>query len=155
MQPDIVALGKGLGNGYPVSVVAMTPAVARGLATCGFHHAQSHQNDPLACAVAREVLAVIQEENFIQRACRVGGILLRGLTECWTRHASVREVRGRGLMIGMEFHEDPHAAFHALVDRGYLCGYKPAARLLRFYPPLTIPEEDCSGLVAAIDEVLS
>jgi acetylornithine aminotransferase len=63
IQPDIVALGKGLGNGYPVSAVAIRRDIADELERSGFHYAQSHQNDPLGCAVATEVIATLAEEN--------------------------------------------------------------------------------------------
>ena len=79
LQPDIVALGKGVGNGYPVSVVVMNPMVAERLETIGFHYAQSHQNDPLPCAVAREVIRIIRDERLVDRSKRLGSYCLEQL----------------------------------------------------------------------------
>ncbi len=159
LRPDVVALGKGLGNGYPVSAVAMAPGIAERLLSSGFHYAQSHQNDPLACAVAREVVAVMAEGGLVARSARVGTDFLRQLEGLGARHASVKDVRGRGLMIAVEFEpaeERPSLAsvYRELVDRGFLAGYKPAANLLRFYPPLTIAEADVARLVESLDEIL-
>jgi len=68
IEPDIVAYGKGLGNGYPVSAVAMRHDIAEKLEKSGFHYVQSNKNDPLACAVAKEVINVIRDEEVIQRS---------------------------------------------------------------------------------------
>jgi acetylornithine aminotransferase len=160
LQPDVVALGKGLGNGYPVSAVAMSSDVAASLAKSDFHYAQSHQNDPLACAVAREVLAVLREQGLVKRSARVGARFLRDLEQIGTRHASVKDVRGRGLMIVLEFEGDDESfslnrVYRELLARGFMAGFKPAARILRFYPPLTISEQDIAGLVENLDQVLS
>ena len=72
IQPDIVALGKGLGNGYPVSAVAMSKEVAEKLETSGLRYAQSHQNDPLGCAVAGEVIRIMLKEDWVERGSGAG-----------------------------------------------------------------------------------
>jgi acetylornithine/N-succinyldiaminopimelate aminotransferase len=160
LQPDVVALGKGLGNGYPVSAVAMTRDVAARLADSGFHYAQSHQNDPLGCAVAREVVAVIREQGLVERSERVGAHFLQELGHLAERHGAVEEVRGRGLMIAMELEGGDGgpsvlSVYRELLERGFIVGCKPGANLLRFYPPLIIGEEDIGGLVESLDSVLS
>jgi len=160
LGPDIVALGKGLGNGYPVSAVAMTAAVFDRLVDAGFRYAQSHQNDPLGCAVANKVIEVIREEGLVQRSAEVGILFLDELKRLAGRHDAVKDVRGRGLMIAMEFVADDGrfslaSVFNDLLETGFLVGYKPAARLLRFYPPLTIGEQEITGLVERLDHNLS
>lgn len=157
LGPDVVALGKGLGNGYPVSAVAMTRDVAQRLEESGFHYAQSHQNDPMGCAVAREVVGVIWEQGLIERSERVGASFLQKLRCVAARYDGVREVRGRGLMVAMELEGDLAAisVYHELLERGFIVGCKPAANLLRFYPPLTIGEEDVGELVTALEEELT
>ncbi len=161
LQPDIVALGKGLGNGYPVSAVAMTRAVAERLADGAFHYAQSHQNDPLGCAIAREVIAVIREEGLVARSGQVGAHFLRELECVGQRHGVVKQVRGRGLMMAMEFEGQGHdgrfslgSVYRQLMERGFLVGYKPVANLLRFYPPLIIGEGDIAPFLEDLDRVL-
>ena len=67
IKPDIVSMGKGLGNGYPVSAIAMTPDIIAKLSEMGFYYFQSHQNDPLGCAAAKAVIATLQKENSIEK----------------------------------------------------------------------------------------
>lgn len=158
LAPDLVALGKGLGNGYPVSAVAMRGQVARALEEQGFHYAQSHQNDPMGCVIACEVLAILRDERLIERSARVGASFLLELEALASRHSAVRQVRGRGLMLAMELHPDCRPALRdihrALLDRGLLVGCKPQANLLRFYPPLVIGESEIEQLVSGLDEIL-
>ena len=159
VQPDIVALGKGLGNGYPVSAVAMRRDLAERLENSGFRYAQSHQNDPLGCAVAREVISIMREEHWIERGNAVGARFLEGLKRLVDKHAIVKEARGRGMLLALEF--QPHTSFNAasayraLVEQGFLVGYYyPAGNILRFDPSLTIEEEDITRLLECLDAIL-
>jgi acetylornithine aminotransferase len=158
LRPDLVALGKGLGNGYPVSAVAMRHTIGEALEAGGFHYAQSHQNDPMGCAVAKEVLAILRDERLVERSAAVGGWFLRELKALAARHDLVRQVRGRGLMLALEIYPDSRPALRdihrELLDRGFLVGCKPQASLLRFYPPLVIGEDEIRDLLAALDLVL-
>jgi len=159
LQPDIIGLGKGLGNGYPVSAVAMTPDSADRLEESAFRYAQSHQNDPLGCAVAKEVIAVIREDGLVARSDEVGTHFLCELGHLAKCHDIVKEVRGRGLMIAMEFKDHDgrfslDSVFRELLERGFLVGYKPTARLLRFYPPLTIREEHIAKFLESLSHIL-
>ncbi len=159
LQPDIVALGKGLGNGYPVSAVVMTHDVADRLETSAFRYAQSHQNDSLGSVIAKEVVTVIREEGLVERSQRVGAHFLHELRLLGERHDVVKEVRGRGLMIAVEFQgDDGHfsltSVHRQLAERGFLVGFKPVANLLRFYPALTIGEEDIAQLLENMNHIL-
>jgi len=159
IQPDIVAIGKGLGNGYPVSAVAMKREVAEKLEESGFHYAQSHQNDPLGCAVAKEVITVLREENRIERGNQVGTYFLEGLKRLGEKHAIVKDARGRGALLALEFH--PHTSFSAttaycaLLEKGFLVGYYPAGNILRFDPSLTIEKGDVTRLLECLEDILS
>ena len=159
LRPDIVAIGKGLGNGHPVSAVAMRSSVIDALRGTDFHYAQSHQNDPLACAVAEEVLRVMREEGLVERSADVGTFFRRGLEELAGDHDIIREVRGRGLMLAIEFQPDREGfalrdVFHGLLNHGFLVGYKPEGSLFRFLPPLTIPKADITRLLETLDHTL-
>jgi acetylornithine aminotransferase len=156
LKPDIVAVGKGLGNGYPVSAVLMTDKVAGRLEDSAFHYAQSHQNDPLGCAVAKEVISVIRDEGLVERSARLGGRFLEDLRRLGERHAVVEDVRGRGLMIAVELADEAagQSVYERLMEAGFLAGWKPAAKVLRFYPPLTVAEEELARLVEALDAAL-
>jgi len=159
LRPDVIAMGKGLGNGYPVSAVVMTRGIADRLENSGFRYAQSHQDDPLGCAIAREVITVIREEGLVERSDRVGTRFLRELEHLGERHDIVKEARGRGLMIALEFEDSDErfsvtSVYRELLKRGFIVGYNPAANLLRFYPALTIGEEDIAQLLENLDHIL-
>lgn len=159
LQPDIVACGKGLGNGYPVSAVAMRAGYGHTLLQSGFHYAQSHQNDPLGCAVAHAVLTCMEKENLIEKAAPVGIWLKQQLLGLAARHSCIKEVRGTGLMLAVELHSAP-AAHLAVIHRrlfeaGFLAGFKPAANLLRFYPPLMIGRAEIDAMILALDQILT
>jgi acetylornithine aminotransferase len=159
LQPDVVAIGKGLGNGYPVSAVAMTDGVADKIENSDFRYAQSHQNDPLGCAVAREVITIFQEDGLVERSNRVGTYFLHELRKLGERHRLIKEVRGRGLMIVLELEANDErfsvaSLYRDLLARRFLIGYTPAANLLRFYPALTIDEEDIAQLVENLNHIL-
>ncbi|MGD9002315.1 MAG: aspartate aminotransferase family protein [Anaerolineae bacterium] len=159
VQPDIVALGKGLGNGYPVSAVALTGDVSRQLEDSSFHYAQSHQNDPLGCAVAREVITILREDGLVERSAEVGAYFLHELQRLGERHQVVKNVRGRGLMIALELRDADGAslailAHRRLLERGFLVGCKPAFNILRFFPPLKIGREDVAQLLKELDRFL-
>jgi acetylornithine/N-succinyldiaminopimelate aminotransferase len=162
LQPDIVALGKGLGNGYPVSATAFRREVAERLLGGGFLHAQSHQNNPLGCAVAREVIAILREEGWIERGAAVGRSFLAGLDRLRQRSPRIKDVRGRGLLLALELHPDEHfsgsTVSAALRGRGFIAGCYPAGHPagtgLRFDPPLTVGEDDLTRLLETLGEIL-
>jgi len=160
MRPDIVSFGKGIGNGYPVSVIALTKSIADKAEKSGFRYAQSHQDDPLGCAVVNEVIDVIKNNGYIERSAQMGLILENELKSLLEKHKCIKEVRGIGLMYVMEFWRNdnlPLEKIHQeLFDMGYIVGVivTPAINLLRFYPPLTIEEAHIRGITEAIDSVL-
>lgn len=157
IQPDIVSLGKGLGNGYPVSAVAMRRDVAESLESSGFHYAQSHQNDPMGCSIAKEVIAIFREENWVERGNAKGEWFLDGLKQLEKKYAVVKEARGRGMELALEFQQrfSATSAYHALLEKGFLVGYYPAGNILRFDPALTIAEEDITHLLKCLDGMLA
>ena len=147
-----------LGNGYPVSAVVMQKDIAEKLEHGGFHYAQSHQNDPLGCAVAKEVIAVLHEGNWIDRGDAVGVFFMEELKRLVEKYAVLSEAREMGLLLGLEFR--PHKrnsaerVYHALLEKGFLVGYYPAGNVLRFDPPLTVEKDDVTYLVDCIDAIL-
>ena len=159
LRPDIVALGKGLGNGYPVSAVAMRREVAEKLEASGLRYAQSHQNDPLGCAVAKEVIAILQEENLIERGAELGAYFLTGLQRLVEKHAIVKDARGRGMLLGLELYAQEGLSvemlYHALLERGFLVGYYPAGNVLRLDPALTIEPELIDQFLDCLDAILA
>ncbi len=159
MRPDITAFGKGLGNGYPVSAVAMRKEITTELENNKFHYVQSHQNDPLGCAVAGEVIRIIREEALVNRSYKLGGRLFSRLNELKDRFSFIKEVRGRGLMVSLEFSRaDDNLNVETISDemlkRGFIIGFNPTANLIRFLPPLTIEEGEIEAMVENLNMVL-
>jgi acetylornithine/N-succinyldiaminopimelate aminotransferase len=158
LEPDLIALGKGLGNGYPVSAIAIRMETALRLERGGFHYVQSHQNDPLGCAIAREVIAVMRTEDWVERGNAAGAFFLDGLTRLQEKYPLAKEARGRGALVGLELHPDermPAARlYRRLFEQGYLATYYAAGNILRFDPALTVPREEIQGCLDALDGIL-
>lgn len=158
LQPDVISMGKSLGSGYPVSAVAMKADMAERLENDGFRYAQSHQNDALGCAVASEVIKVIKEDNLIRRSAEVGAGFKERLEQLGKRHDCIKEVRGRGLMLAVEFKQDEHfslpSVHRKLFEGGFLTGYNLSGNLLRFYPALIIKELSIEQMVEKLDDIL-
>jgi len=158
LKPDIVSLGKGIGNGYPVSVISLSAEIANQIESTDFTYAQSHQDDPLACAVVNEVLTVIESNQYIERAAKMGLVLEQELETLAKKHNSIKEVRGIGLMYVIEFSSNSglnlEKIHQILFDEGYIVGVKVPANVLRFYPPLTIKSEQINSMVRTLDETL-
>jgi acetylornithine/N-succinyldiaminopimelate aminotransferase len=160
LEPDVVAMGKGIGNGYPVSVTAMGPSVMARLGDSEVQYAQSHQNDPLGAAVVLEVIEAIREEGLIERGREIGALLLRGLERIKERTGMIREIRARGLMAALELVDDSDASLtvrthRGLVKRGFIVGRRPRTSVLRIDPSLTIDREDVERFLDALEDELA
>lgn len=149
VKPDLIAVGKSLGGGlYPVSAAVGTAAVMS-LFTPG-EHGSTFGGNPLACAVGREALRVLEEEHLGERAARLGDWLLERLAAIAC--PQVKEVRGKGLLVGVELHPDAGGArryCEALMREGLLCK-ETHEHVIRFAPALVIDE---GTLRAAMDRV--
>ena len=153
VQPDIAALGKGVGNGYPVSVASMNADVAARLGNAPIPYGQSHLNDPLGAAVVRAVVREIRERHLIERAGYLSEILLPGLRAIAEAGSRDIVVRGRGLMAVMDLAMDPAdavALHRELVRSGFLCGLRPGTCVLRLDPAMTIDEPDLRAFLHAL-----
>ncbi len=160
ISPDIAALGKGIGNGYPVSVSAFAPGVLGRLAGKPVKYAQSHQNDSLGAAVALEVLRIIKEGGLIERGRKIAALLLAGLEEIRVRTGKIEKIRARGLMVALELKDDAQASFTSriqreLVNSGYILAQRPGLNVLRLDPALTIENEDILGFLETFEKVLT
>ncbi len=153
VEPDIVVLGKALSGGfYPVSAVVSTQKIM-GLFTPG-EHGSTFAGNPLACAVAREALKIIQEEKLCENAQKMGAYLLEKLRTIQSRH--IKEVRGRGLLIGLELYPEAGGArrfCEALAKEGLLCK-ETHEHVIRFAPPLVITKKDIDWAFVRIKKVL-
>lgn len=154
VRPDVVILGKALGGGvYPVSAVLADQAVL-GLLKPG-EHGSTFGGNPLAAAVARAALRVIRDEGLAENAQVVGEYFQERLAEIPSPH--VREVRGKGLLIGVELHPEAGGArrfCEALLRKGILCK-ETHQHVLRFAPPLIIDRDTIDGALPALHDVLT
>lgn len=160
LSPDIVAMGKGIGNGYPISVTAIAPHVADRLQDRPVPYAQSHMNDPLGAAIAHTVLAVIQREGLIERSRDVAAMLMAGLEGIRKRTGVITALRARGLMVAVELRDDDRATLttrthRALAERGYILAQRPGLNVLRLDPGLTIERRDIEGFLETFEAVLT
>lgn len=159
LAPDVITIGKGLGNGYPVSAVAMKNNIADHLEKSNFHYIQSHQNDPLGCSIALEVIRVIKQEALIERSASLGEYFIAQLHQIKEQHKIIKEIRGRGLMIGIEFtgnHDkfSTKSVYQRMLDRRFLVGYSQNLRMIAFHPALTIEKQIIEDFVEQLDNVL-
>ena len=138
VQPDVFILGKALSGGvYPVSAVVSSREIL-GVFRPG-SHGSTYGGNPLACAVARAALRVIVEERLADRSAELGAWLLYELRKI--RHPHIKEIRGRGLLIGIELLVPARSYCEKLKDLGLLCK-ETHDFVIRLAPPLIISEED-------------
>jgi ornithine--oxo-acid transaminase len=154
VRPDITIIGKALSGGfYPVSAVLADESLL-GLYQPG-EHGSTFGGNPLAAAVSRAALAVIREENLVENAAVIGEYFSEQLAEIPSKH--VKEVRGRGLLIGVELKPEAQGArrfCEALKERGILAK-ETHQHVIRFAPPLIIQRETIDEALPAIRDVLT
>jgi 4-aminobutyrate aminotransferase-like enzyme len=154
--PDILVLGKALGAGLPVAAVVTTAEVET---RCGgtLSHMQSHQNDPFSGRIAATAISILEEEGLIERAAQLGDYLLAGLKELQRRHAHIVDVRGRGLMVGIELDpaSDGAAIARQLLQAGFIVNYQPQNAAFRLFPPYIITTQEIDAFLDAFDGILS
>jgi 4-aminobutyrate aminotransferase-like enzyme len=165
VTPDIVTMGKPMGNGHPVAGIVARPELveAFGARTRYFN---TFGGNPVSCAAGMAVLDVIEDEHLVENARAVGAHLLEGLRALAARHETIGDVRGAGLFAGVELVADretrePAAAeaarvVNALRDRRILISATgPGANVLKIRPPLVFSRENAAALLAGLDEVLA
>ncbi|NTW23832.1 MAG: aminotransferase class III-fold pyridoxal phosphate-dependent enzyme, partial [Lentimicrobium sp.] len=155
IHPDIVAMGKGLGNGYPVSATAVSKDIADKLLLSDFHYSQSHQNDPLGAVVAGEVIDIIREGELIRESEEKGQYLFENFMNMKREFPLIQEVRGRGMMLAIGFREHTTRIYEELLERGFIVARRPNAEVLRLDPAFTIEKETLDLFLSAFREILS
>jgi 4-aminobutyrate aminotransferase-like enzyme len=162
--PDIVVMGKSLGNGHPLAAVVTTRAIAEAFDN-GMEYFSTFGGNTVSCAVGSAVLDAVRRDGLPGHAEAVGAGLLAGLRELMARHALIGDVRGSGLFLGVELVTDratlaPAAAEAAYVanrmrDAGILLGTDgPLHNVVKIRPPMPFDDGDAGRLVEALDGVL-
>ncbi|MFN3682265.1 MAG: aspartate aminotransferase family protein, partial [Nitrospira sp.] len=152
VEPDIMTLAKGLGGGVPIGACLATEPVAAAF-TPG-SHASTFGGNPLACAAALTVLRTLLEGSVLDHAKQMGHYLAKALASCKDRCRLVREVRGLGLLQGMEVETDARAVVTDCLSRGLLIN-ATNERVLRFVPPLIISEQEIDKFIETLTTVLN
>ena len=156
VAPDIVTLGKPIGNGHPLGAVITRPEIARSFAN-GMEYFNTFGGNPVSCAVGLAVLDVIRDEGLQENARVTGDYLLRGLATLSGHHPSIRDVRGLGLFLGFELRDAAEA--DALVNRmkelGVLLSTDgPLHNVIKIKPPIVFSRADADLLLDRLDQVL-
>ena len=162
--PDIVTMAKGIGNGCPLGAVVTTPKIAATLAQRT--HFNTFGGNPVVCAQGMAVLEVIEREKLQENALKIGNQILAGLNQLKEKHKLIGDVRGKGLMLGIELVKDRQSKEPAkeecaqileackkmglLLGKGGLWG-----QTIRFSPPMCINEQDADFLLEVLDRALS
>jgi 4-aminobutyrate aminotransferase-like enzyme/Ser/Thr protein kinase RdoA (MazF antagonist) len=163
--PDIVVLGKPIGNGHPIGAVVTTRAIADAFAN-GMEFFSTFGGSSVACAVGREVLSIVDDERLMENARRVGGQLKRELKGLAREYPLIGDVRGHGLFLGVEFVDDRDRRTPATAQTAYVVERLRDLRFLvgteghdnnvvKIRPPLTFDERAVDCAVAALRRVLN
>ncbi|TAN49348.1 MAG: aspartate aminotransferase family protein [Methylococcaceae bacterium] len=150
--PDVCTLAKALGNGFPIGA-CMAHGTAARLLTAG-QHATTYGGNPLACAVAATVLAEMQRLNLPQRAAQLGEQLLNDFRRRLHGIAGVVDIRGKGLMLGIELDRPCADLVGLALERGLLINVT-ADKTIRLLPPLIMSDEEARQLVTTLGDLLS
>ncbi|PIE79535.1 MAG: alanine--glyoxylate aminotransferase [Chloroflexi bacterium] len=163
--PDIVTMGKPIGNGHPLAAVVTTREIADSFAN-GMEYFNTFGGNPVSCAVGMAVLDVIEQEGLQANAWQTGKHLLKGLTALMARHPIIGDVRGLGLFVGVELVRDREtlepAAWEAryiverMKDHGVLISIDgPLHNVLKLKPPIVFDVANADFLVEMLDKVLA
>jgi 4-aminobutyrate aminotransferase-like enzyme len=152
--PDILVVGKALGAGLPVSAVVTTEEVeARCRGT--LRHVQSHQNDPFSGRIAATVISILQEERLVEQVAGRGAYLLAGLKALQAKCPWIWDVRGKGLMVGVELEQDQASRgtslCRRLLEAGFIVDYQPHSATFRLFPPYVISTQEIDRFLEAFE----
>ncbi len=140
ITPDIMALAKGLGGGFPIGAVLSTKEAAEGMISGS--HGSTFGGNPLACSIANEVLKIFEDEKISENIANKSNKLVSGLEELIKRHKNkIKDVRGKGLMLGIECYIENSVVTKKSLEAGLLL-VNAGENVVRIMPPLNITEED-------------
>lgn len=166
--PDIITLSKTLGNGLPLSAVVMSSEIERVCTERDYCFYTTHVNDPLPAAVGDKVLEIVLRDNLVENSRRIGGMLKEGLLDLQKRYGCIGDVRGRGLMCGVEIVGDREKKSPAvdlarrIGEKMYKLGlwanlssHASFSGVFRIAPPIVINEEQLRQGLAILEEAFA
>ena len=165
VEPDIVVLGKPIGNGHPLAAVVVTQEIADAFNN-GMEYFNTFGGNPVSMVTGLSVLSIIQQEELQKNAKAVGDILIEGFKKLMEKHTIIGDVRGHGLFVGIELVKDRKTKEPAIPEidtivekmkeRGFLLSTDgPLHNVVKLKPPMVFSKENAEELVKSLDEVLS
>ncbi|XP_050689409.1 5-phosphohydroxy-L-lysine phospho-lyase-like [Eriocheir sinensis] len=163
--PDIVTLGKPMGNGHPVSAVITTREIADSFGSTGMEYFNTFGGNPVSAAVANAVLDVIEDEKLLENASTVGNFLLQEFRKLQKKYQLIGDVRGQGMFLGLDLVKnretrEPATAEAAFINKRLkerhvlLSADGPHRNVLKFKSPLVFSVEDAMELVSKLDAIM-
>ncbi len=150
VRPDIITCAKGIGNGFPMGAVLISPQFKAVFGQLGTTFGGNH----LACTAALAVLDVIEEEHLVENAASVGNYLLAQLKTLAAENPSIVDVRGEGLMIGIEFSDSIKTLRTRLVKEQHVFTGAASTNILRLLPPLSLTKAEADDFLSRLKQVL-
>ena len=150
--PDIMCVAKGIAGGVPMGVTLVRPDILSAMKKG--EHSSTFGGNPLSCAAGTATIQALTQDGLIENAKNLGQKLQHGLEELKSKHKIIREVRGKGLMIGVELRFEVKDILMEGIKNGILLLYS-GRNILRFLPPLVISEEDVTKILKILDELLT
>lgn len=147
IRPDMITVAKGIGNGFPMAGVLISPMFTPKYGQLGTTFGGNH----LACSAALAVMDVIEQEGLIENAAKIGDYLLKKLKEI----PQIKEVRGRGLMIGLEFDQPIKELRSRLIHNQHVFTGASGTNVLRLLPPLCLSMEEADEFLLRLKKVIS
>lgn len=159
ITPDIIAIGKAFGNGYPVSAVITRSEFEIRLTSADLYHAQSHQLDPLGVKISNEVISIIQSENIIEKVPSKRERILEALSDI--NHPKIKEIRSFGMIFGLVLQDISEPETQGLImkikdkllEEGVIVGYSTIKNLIRLLPPLTLSNNEINFLQNKLQKI--
>nr|CAD7423381.1 unnamed protein product [Timema monikensis] len=164
--PDIVTLGKPMGNGHPVAAVVTTKEIAKSFKETGIEYFNTYGGNAVSCAVASAVMDVIEHEKLRENAVRVGNHLLNSARQLAAKHPLIGDVRGVGLFVGIELVKcretrtpatahAQHVITRMKEENILLSADGPDRNVLKLKPPMVFSHENADHFVRVLDEILT
>ena len=147
IRPDLITVAKGMGNGFPIGGVLISPQFTPVYGMLGTTFGGNH----LACAAACAVLDVMRDEHLVDNAARVGQYLIDRLREI----PQIKEVRGKGLMIGLEFDQPVKELRNRLLFEQYVFTGASGTHVIRLLPPLSLSQAQADCFIGKLKNILS
>jgi len=153
VRPDIIAIAKGIGNGFPVGGILLSGEIQPKKGMLGSTFGGNH----LACAAATAVLEIIVDEKLMERAESIGNYLIKGLADIKNGCGSgkIKEIRGRGLMIGVEMEPEYASVREKLLSEGKIFTGQSGSNVIRLLPPLTIGKSEADLFLESFKKLLA